>query len=159
MFEYLKKIFLLDESSGNDISEKSKKIEPNEKIKIAACALFIEMAKVDGEFTEDEKNFIITEMKNLFILDDNCTDELMQLAEKRVENSVSIYEFSSIINSTFTQYQKIELLESLWRLIYRDKKLSAYEDQLIKRIGGTLNLEHKEIINAKLLVKEQLGLK
>lgn len=159
MFEYLKKIFSLEETDTHILSGQIKKSGKDAKIKIAACALFIEMAQVDGQFDEDEKRFIISEMEKLFNLDDKCTNELMQLAEKRVEDSVSIYEFSSIINTTFTQDQKIELLESLWRLIYRDKKLSAYEDQLIKRIGGTLNIEHKDIINAKLLVKEQLGLK
>ncbi len=159
MFEYLKKIFSLEETDTNIFSGQTKKSGQDEKIKIAACALFIEMAQADGQFNKDERRFIIAEMEKLFNLDDKCTNELMQLAEKRVEDSVSIYEFSSIINTTFTQDQKIELLESLWRLIYRDKKLSAYEDQLIKRIGGTLNIEHKDIINAKLLVKEQLGLK
>lgn len=159
MFEHLKKIFTLNESTNINSEKASRKTGQDEKIKIAACALFIEMAKADGEFSDDEKTFIISEMKILFNLDDNCTTELMQLAEKRVEDSVSVYEFSSIINTTFTQDQKIKLLESLWRLIYRDKKLSAYEDQLIKKIGGTLNIEHKDIINTKLLVKEQLGLK
>lgn len=159
MFEQLKKIFLQngkEESITDEVSHISK---DSNKIKLAACALFIEMAKADGEFADDEKNFIVSEMKNLFDLDDSCTDELMQLSEKKVDESISIYEFSSIINSTFTHDQKIDMLESLWRLIYRDKKLTAYEDQLIKKIGGTLNLEHKEIINAKLLVKEQLGIK
>jgi uncharacterized tellurite resistance protein B-like protein len=98
-------------------------------------------------------------MKNTFNLEDDCIDDLMALAEQRVKESVSLYEFTGIINNTFSQPEKIELIESLWRLIYKDEKLSAYEDHLIKRIGATMNIEHKQIINAKLWVKEQMGLK
>jgi len=158
MFEHLKRIFSQNEKEESITDEVSHLSKDSNKIKIAACALFIEMAQADGEFSEDERNFIISEMNKTFNLDKNCTKDLMDLAERRVEESISIYEFSSIINATFTKEQKISLIESLWRLIYQDEKLNAYEDQLIKKIGGTLNIEHKQIINAKLLVKEQMGL-
>ena len=82
----------------------------------------------------------------------------MLLAEQGIKESVSLYEFTGVINNYFSQEQKFELIENLWRLIYKDEKLSAYEDHLIKRIGTTMNIEHKQIINAKLWVKQQLGL-
>lgn len=117
------------------------------------------MAKADGVFTDEERNFIIDEMKSTFNLDDNYVNELMQLAEQRVKYSVSLFEFSGEINKSFSQDEKLELIESLWRLIYKDEKLNQYEDNLIKKIGVTLNIEHKQIINAKLWVKQQMGLK
>ncbi|MCK7516419.1 MAG: TerB family tellurite resistance protein [Ignavibacteriales bacterium] len=51
------------------------------------------------------------------------------------------------------------MIESLWKLIYKDEKLNQYEDHLIKRIAATINIEHKQIIDAKLWVKQQMGLK
>ena len=157
MFEYLKNML----SSGN--TDKSSSVDfnknNNQKIQIAACAIFIEMAQADGEFSDEERQFIIEEMERTFNLDQEYVDELMGLAERKIKESVSLYEFTQIINTTFSEEQKIELIESLWKLIYQDKKLDAYEDQLIKRIAGTLNVEHKKIINAKLWVKEQMGLK
>jgi len=98
-------------------------------------------------------------MKSTFILDDDYVNELMQLAEQRIKDSISLYEFSGEINNSFSQDEKIQLIESLWKLIYKDEKLSEYEDHLIKKIGLTLNIEHKQIINAKLWVKQQMGLK
>ncbi len=158
MFEYLRKII----SSENDLTglvTSNHKTERDKKIEIAACALFIEMAQVDGEFTDDERKFILSEMKKTFDLDEECANNLMDLAEKKVKESVSVYEFTTIINTTFSNDEKLDLIQRMWKLIYRDNKLSAYEDQLIKRIAGNLNIEHKDIINAKLLVKEQIGLK
>jgi uncharacterized tellurite resistance protein B-like protein len=98
-------------------------------------------------------------MKSAFYLDDDYVNDLMTLAEQRIKESVSLYEFTGVINTSFTHKEKIELIESLWRLIYKDEKLNEYEDHLIKRISATINIEHKEIINAKLWVKQQMGLK
>ncbi|MDT3694991.1 MAG: TerB family tellurite resistance protein [Ignavibacterium sp.] len=156
MFDYLKKIFNEEKNIG---STEQKTSEINKcKTEIAACALFIELAKADGEFSEEEKKLIISEMKKTFSLDDDCTKDLITLAEQKIKESVSLYEFTTIINNKFTQQEKIELIESLWRLIYADQKLSAYEDRLIKIISATMNIEHKQLINSKLWVKQQLGI-
>lgn len=157
MFEYLKKI--ISTSGISETYTSNLKTDKVKKIQVAACALFIEMAQVDGEFTGEERKFILSEMKKTFNLDEDCASNLMELAERRVKESVSVYEFTQIINTTFSYEEKIELIQSLWKLIYRDQKLSAYEDQLIKRIAGNLNIEHKDIIGAKLLVKEQISIK
>ena len=159
MFEYLRKIFVPQQKSDSGNFQNSGSTSPNNKVEIAACALFIEMAKADGEISDDERALIISEMQNTFKLDKECVDELMLLAEQGIKESVSLYEFTGVINNYFSQEQKIELIENLWKLIYKDEKLSAYEDHLIKRIGTTMNIEHKQIINAKLWVKQQLGLK
>lgn len=159
MFEYLKNIFLDNGFSEKESVENSSSTNRNSKVEIAACALFIEMAKADGEYSDEERNFIISEMKSTFSLDDEYVNDLMQLAEERIKESVSLYEFTGVINNTFSQEEKIQLIESLWKLIYKDEKLSQYEDHLMKRIAGTINVEHKQIINAKLWVKQQLGLK
>lgn len=158
MFEYLKKIFLENEKETNKDNDNSFSADKNKKVEVAACALFIEIARSDGFFSDDERIFIINEMKKTFNFDDNYVSELMQLAKRRVIDSVSIYEFSEEINKSFSQQEKLELIESLWKLIYNDQKLNEQEDYLIKKIGATLNIEHKEIINAKLWVKQQMGL-
>jgi len=159
MFEYLRKIFTPLQNTDSNSLQKSDPSSEINKVEIAACALFIEMAKADGEFSDEERELIISEMQSTFDLDKECVNELMMLAEQGVKESVSLYEFTGVINNYFTQEQKIELIENLWKLIYKDKKHNAYEDHLIKRIGATMNIEHKQIINAKLWVKQQLGLK
>jgi uncharacterized tellurite resistance protein B-like protein len=159
MFEYLRKIFTPQQDSDSNNFQKANSTSKINKVEIAACALFIEMAKADGEISNDERELVISEMQNTFNLDKECVDELILLAEQGIKESVSLYEFTGVINNYFSQEQKIELIENLWRLIYKDEKLSAYEDHLIKRIGTTMNIEHKQIINAKLWVKQQLGLK
>lgn len=158
MLSVLKKFLFEEEEQpitnlpGTDKSEEK-------KLQVAACALFIELAKADGKFTDEERNFIIQQMKQCFNIDAEYAKELMELAEQRVKDSVSIYEFTGEINNHFTQEQKERLIENLWRLVFTDEKMHAYEDHLMKKVSLTLNIEHKKLIEKKLLVKSELGLK
>ena len=156
MFEQLKKLFI-----GNVHSEKPvEKVEsPSEekKLQVATCAIFLEMAKIDDDFTKEEMNEIIEIMQKTFMIDKEYVKELIDVAESKLEKSVSMYEFTGIVNEHFSSDQKFELMKNLWRLIYTDKKLDKYEDQLVKTLGTTLLLEHKDIIAAKLMVKEEMG--
>jgi uncharacterized tellurite resistance protein B-like protein len=83
---------------------------------------------------------------------------LLLLSEEKVDESISIYEFSNIINDNFSNEDKFKLLKNLWRLIYTDERLDGYEDRLIKIIGGMLLMDHQQIINAKMLVRKELKL-
>ncbi|GAB4289582.1 MAG: hypothetical protein Kow0098_07650 [Ignavibacteriaceae bacterium] len=159
MFDYLKRILLGAEPPAHqegDHTEGNKDQKVN-RLQLATCALFVEMAKADDHFSEQERESIIKHMKQKFNLEDEAVTELIELSEKKAEQSVSIYEFTSVINEYFSREEKFELLKNLWHLIFLDKKLSAYEDQLIKKIGATLNIEHRDIISAKLLVKEEIN--
>ncbi len=159
MFEYLRRIFSVPPETAEIKYEENVTDEHDEqkKLHVATCTLFIEMAKADDSFTEEERNKIISIMKSTFDLEDDCVSELMELAEKRLHDDDSIYDFTKLINRNFDNNAKFELLKNLWRLIYTDKKLDMYEDHLIKKIGGLINMGHDDIIGAKLLVKEELG--
>ena len=155
MFEYLRQVLSPEQTS------KELDISPSEtasnKYQVATAALLIEIAKADGDFSNDERNRIIELMRNDFELDDECVNELHELSEQKVRESISVYEFSSVINESFTRLEKFELMKNLWRIIYEDGNLDSHEDRLIKIIGSTLNLEHKDVIGAKLFVKQELG--
>ncbi len=159
MFDYLKKL-LTNESNQeslktNDVVEW---VDRNKQLQIATAALFIEMAKADGEFTEEERENVIQSLQKQFNIDAVYVNELIELSKLKLKDSVSLYEFSNVVNENYTNKDKSTLLSNLWRLIYTDKKLNKYEDRLIKIIGGMLKMEHKRIINAKLLIRQELNL-
>ena len=152
MIKYLKELFSLP--SEKELAE-GLKVNEEKKLQVATCALLVEMAKADSEFTDDERKKIISVMKKTFNLDKEYVDELIELSEESIKKSVSIYEFTTTINENFSQDEKFELLKNLWRLIYVDETLNMHEDHLIKKIGNTLNMEHRDVIAAKLIVKEE----
>ncbi|MFC2094445.1 TerB family tellurite resistance protein [Bacteroidota bacterium] len=158
MFEHLKKI-LSNESSEPLKTENADRSDNNEKqLQIATAALFVEMAKADGDFSDEEREHIVVSLKNRFSLAEEYVLELIELSHAELKDSVSLYEFSGVINESFTFEDKFVLLKNLWRLIYTDKTLDKYEDHLIKMIGGMLQMEHKQIINAKMLIRQELNI-
>ena len=154
MFDQIRKIFSNDTSPQTKVGNKEDDAE-KKKLQIATCAMFLEMAKSDDNCTEEERKEIVSIMQRTFGLEKEFVDELIDLTKKRLDESVSIYEFTGIINNNFLPDEKFELMKNLWRLIYTDQKLDKYEDQLVKKLGTMLHLEHRDVIAAKMMVKEE----
>ncbi len=154
MFDTLKKIL---SATVGPYDSSMRNLSDIRRIQVATCALYIEMGMADDEFTDQERKEINSLMKKTFNLTDQEADELFNLSEERVKQSVSIYEFTSLIDKNFSNEEKFELLKNLWRLIFVDQKLDSYEDNLIRKIRLTLNMEHSDLIAAKMEVKKELG--
>jgi uncharacterized tellurite resistance protein B-like protein len=157
MFEYLKKVLLTEKDEHTGAKSSKPEESRSKKLQIATAALLVEIAEADGNFSDDERKRIIDLMKAEFNLHDECVNELLNLSEQKVKDSISVYEFTSVINESFSQQEKLDLIKNLWRIIYQDGKLDSHEDRLIKIIGTTMNIEHRDVIGAKLFVKEEMG--
>jgi uncharacterized tellurite resistance protein B-like protein len=151
MLEFLKNIFLL---GVNDKS--NKEINNNKRIQIATCALFIEVANADNDFKPEEKLKIISFMRSAFNLEEEYIREIMELANEKTKESISLYEFTSELNKSFTFDEKYTLMKNLWKLIFADNDMNMYEERMVKRIGGIINLDHHVVIASKLEVKKEL---
>ncbi|MDH3974551.1 MAG: TerB family tellurite resistance protein [Deltaproteobacteria bacterium] len=121
-------------------------------IQKAACALMIEMANIDDEFSEDEKGRIVAILKKEFDLSEEMAHELIDLSHEELEGSVDLWQFTSLINQNYSPEEKIQLMELVWRVVYADGHLDQHEDYLVKKIAHLLNLRHGEMIDAKLKV-------
>jgi uncharacterized tellurite resistance protein B-like protein len=160
MFDYLRKILSADINLDTSATSGSvERVDHQKQLQVASAALFIEMARADGVFSVEEREQVISSLQDQFGLEVEYVNDLIELSSTQLSDSISLYEFSSIINEHFSNDDKLELLKNLWRLIYTDKKLDRYEDRLIKIIGGMINIEHKQIINTKMSVREELKLK
>ncbi len=155
MIKILKKI-LSSSQRKNENDNNSTISNSEQKLQIAACTLLVEMGKADSNFTVEEREKIISIMKEIFNIEEDYINELIELSEKKINESDSIYEYTTIINENFTNSEKYELIKNLWRLIYTDNELNKYEEHLVKKIGILLNIEYTNIISAKLLVKDEL---
>lgn len=133
--------------------EGSPKGESAEKrIQVAACALLIEMAKTDNEFSDEEEERILSILKKEFALSNEMSDELIELANEELRASLDLWQFTNLINSNYSVDEKIRLMELIWKVVYADGKLDKHEDYLVKKLATLLNLRHKEMIDAKLRV-------
>lgn len=153
MLSYLKDLFI----DNNDSTEVKKKSSEH-KLQIAACALLIEIANADDDFSDEEKNRIVEIMTNKFDLSEEEVNNLISKSEEEIEQSVSIYEFTDVLNKSINNDEKYILIKYLWQIAYADGNLDNYEDHFIKKISNNLHMHRKVRIAAKLEVKEELGL-
>jgi len=120
---------------------------------VAACALLLEMAHVDGEFDESEKESIVSILKRNYDLSDEYAEEIMTTAQAEIEGSIDLWRFTHLINENYTIEEKIHLIEMVWKVAFTDTRLDKHENHLVHRLAELLNLDHKQLIDAKLRVK------
>ena len=114
-----------------------------------AC-LLIHAAKIDENYTSEEKEIIKKTVKKLYPdLDD--LDEVITQAERKENDSNHIQEFTRDVKSLSTE-NKIIIVETLWRIILSDGKSDIYENNLMRRLAGLLYLDDKVVGETKVKV-------
>lgn len=140
------------------ISESGSEESPEHRLKVATVALLLETARADFDVLENELSAIASHARNFFALTESETDELVELAEQEAKNATCYYEFTSLINQSYKQEEKISIVEMMWRVAYADKELEKYEEALVRKIAELLYVPHGAFIAAKHKVKRELGL-
>jgi uncharacterized tellurite resistance protein B-like protein len=121
-------------------------------IRVATCALFVEIARIDEKFTEAEMDTILSILKERYGLSPELADALIAEAEREIEKSVDLWQFARLINENYSNEEKIKIIETLWRIVYVDGKMDQYEHYLMNKLQNLLRLTHDQLIAAKLKI-------
>ena len=121
-------------------------------VRVAVCALLVEMARIDETFTPSELETIFSILREKYGLSQEHAEALMAEAQKELDESVDLWQFSNLINENYLEEEKIEIIETLWRIVYVDGKMDRYEHYLMKKLKNLLRLSHDQLIDAKLKV-------
>ena len=120
-------------------------------IKIAA--LLIHAAKIDENYSLEEKNIIKQTLAELGASADKLND-MITTAEKSEEESNQILEFTKEIKS-LDENEKIKIIKSLWKIIYSNKNADIYEMNLMRRLSGLLYVDSKIMGDIKEQIKKE----
>ncbi|MEQ8937438.1 MAG: TerB family tellurite resistance protein, partial [Gammaproteobacteria bacterium] len=97
-----------------------------------------------------ERDEIKKQMTTGFDLDDQTIQELIEAAEKEVDHSVSLYEFTSLLNDKLPMEDRVAVVKNLWRIAYADNVLDKYEEYYIRKVADLLYVAHSDFIKSKL---------
>lgn len=125
------------------------------KLQLATCALLLEMAHADSEFSAEEEEHILATMKEHLNLSQEAADELIELSERARKESIDLWQFTQLIKSNYSVEQKIKVIEMIWRVVYVDGILDKHEDYLVHKLAMLLGLEHKQLIDAKVKILQE----
>lgn len=145
----LKKMLTKEIPSDTEIQEQ----DELERVQVATCVILLEVAKSDDEFSSIERATVEAVIKKEFEISVEAIEELMHIASRKREESVDLWEFTHLINENYSKEEKKKVVEAAWRVVYADDKLDSYEDHFIHKLAKLLQLEHSELIEAKLRVK------
>ena len=153
MIDRLKKFF--SKSPEGVVQDSEHKSEHD--VLVAVCALFLEMARVDETFSPGEMETIVTILKEKYGLSPQHAEDLVAEAQKELDESVDLWQFSHLINMHYSEAEKQKILEVLWRIVFVDGKMDRYEHYLMKKLRTLLKLSHDQLIAAKFKVLESTG--
>ena len=141
MLQSLKNIFSFDKNLSNETE--------NKEIDILS-GLMIEAANTDGEITQEELNKISHSLINVFKEDPRVVEISLTKAFENKDNSKSLHYYTSKLNKSYADEQKIQLIEVLWEIILADNEVHDFETNLIRRLAGLLYISDVECGNAKI---------
>ena len=121
----------------------------NKEIDILS-GLMIEAANTDGEITQEELNKISQSLINIFKEDPKTVEVSLTNAFQNKDNSQSLHYYTSKLNKSFSNENKIKLIEVLWEIILADNEIHDFETNLIRRLAGLLYISDVECGNAKI---------
>src|SRR5205814_2798135 len=81
-------------------------------------------------------------------------DALMGDAEQRSKTSVSLYEFTQVVDQALGPDDKKRIIELLWLLAFADQRKDPLEEYLVRMVAGLLHVPHPDFIDAKLRARE-----
>ncbi|MFN8574235.1 MAG: TerB family tellurite resistance protein [Gemmatimonadaceae bacterium] len=110
-------------------------------VQLAACALLLELAYADGEFSDVERQRIEDALGRHFGLNSSETQELLTLAGEERRRSIDHFQFTRVLNEQYDLGQKMVLAEVMWGVILADGHLADHEAYLVRKIANLLNLE------------------
>jgi uncharacterized tellurite resistance protein B-like protein len=127
-----------------------------EAIRVAACALLLELAHADDEFNEAERMHIEVVMRRHFALDEETAQSIIALAESARERERGVHRFAALIRDNYDVGQKMLLAEIMWGVVMADGTIAHHEAFLLRRIASLLDLETGYLAHAKSNARETL---
>ncbi|KPL97046.1 TerB family tellurite resistance protein [Vibrio splendidus] len=131
---------------GQDLS-KNQGTSPN----VAIASLLCEVAGADHQINESERVAKLQLLQRLLDLDEEQAKVLLEQAEPKVEQSVSLYDFTSQLRD-LSQPVRIDLIKAMWEVAHADGEIDPIEDSVIRKTAELLYVDHSDFIKAKLNV-------
>ena len=126
----------------------NKKKDENDKINLEMIAsLLIHAAKIDEDYSSKEEEIIKKSLVDLGAEEKNL-NSLLDNAKKNEEKSNQILDFTKEIKN-MDENKKVEIIKSLWKIIYSNKDADMYETNLMRRLSGLLYIDSKTMGDIK----------
>jgi uncharacterized tellurite resistance protein B-like protein len=130
----------------------------HDQLRVATAAVLLDIAYADGEFTPAEDGDLVGFLQRAFSLDEAGARDLMATAIEIRGQTIDHFALTNFIRNNAALNERIEIVRTMWRMVYSDGRLTDYENYLVRKLAGLLGIEHHVMIEAKVSVLQELGL-
>lgn len=130
----------------------------HDALRIATAGLLLEIAHADEMLGGEEEAHLIRHLQEGYGLDAETTRELLDEADSVRKQTIDHFGFANLLRTATPLEDRIEVVKSMWRIVYADGRLTSSEDYLIRKLSTLLGLEHHVMIDAKIAVRRELGI-
>lgn len=121
---------------------------------LAAAALLVEIMHADHDLSDTERTKIKAILFDTLFLTEEVSEQLLKTAEAEVKEANDLFQFTDVINDTYSPSEKVQLIESLWKVAYADAQIDKYEEHMIRRISDLLHISHSDFMQCKHRVRD-----
>jgi uncharacterized tellurite resistance protein B-like protein len=125
--------------------------------RLAAVAMLVHAAAVDGEMSQEERAKLHAVVKRGFSLDDSLTDELIEKATLAENEAVDLYHFTSLLNRSLDEPGRARVIEMMWEIVFADGQRDELEDNLLWRAADLLGVSPRERIELRQRIEKKAG--
>ena len=113
----------------------------------------IHAAKIDENFSKEEEVIISKALLKIGADQDNL-ENILKEGKEIEENSNQILDFTREVKN-MDDKKKIEIIQTLWRIIYSNKEADMFETNLMRRLAGLLYIDNKIMGDIKEKIKKE----
>lgn len=128
-----------------------------EALRTATAAVLLEISYADNAMSLPEERELLHFLEQRFDLPEDRARELLETAEGLRRGTIDHWALTNMIRHSTSVDERIELVKTMWRIIYSDGQLHQYEDYLVRKLSDLLGLEHHVMIDAKVSVRKEIG--
>ena len=139
MFGALKRF--IEEVSGTEVPARN---FDEEDFRLAAVALLVHVANVDGRVDLAERRKLQTIIKERFGLESSAAAKLTALAEQSDREAVDFYHFTSVLKRALDDGERLKIVEMLWDIAFADGAVHELEENTIWRIAELLGVSTRD---------------
>ena len=123
---------------------------------IAAAALLVEAACMDGTLDAREKDVIHGLLTERFHLNAEEAADLYAVAQTAKDDATHLMRFTRTIKDNYSEGERIDLIEMLWEVAFADGIIHDFEENLIRRLAGLIYVSDRDRGEAKKRVQARI---
>lgn len=126
-------------------------------LQTATAGLLLEIALADSNISEEEEASLLDHLTKTFDIEKSDARALVDEAHEMRKSSIDHWALTKDLRQALSLDKRIEIVRSMWRIVYSDGSLHHYETHLVRKLADLLGLEHHVMIETKLAVQAERG--